>query len=154
MSDRATCLHEAAHASAALVLGGRRVERVSVDEADVAGRVTMPLTREAVGPEDLIISLIGWMADGTHPSWPPAWPVREDELDEVGTLVRALALGREQYESLIQIAKKLLRAPEFRRLMNLVARALAEAPVIDEEGVRILYEAGTPIPEQEQARAA
>jgi hypothetical protein len=42
-------------------------------EPGIAGRMTSSLERD-LGPEDLIISLLGWMADGTPCSPPTSTP--------------------------------------------------------------------------------
>jgi hypothetical protein len=70
-------IHEAAHCAAALWFGGRPVKRVRVDnpEVDINGKVETSIERE-FGPEDLIINLLGWMADPQEREggWPPSWP--------------------------------------------------------------------------------
>jgi hypothetical protein len=82
MSDptEVTRRHEAAHTAAAIFFGGRPVDCVRVDHPDVGfrGRMLSTLQRE-LGAEDVVIHLVGWMVDGTHPNWPPSWPVAEDE---------------------------------------------------------------------------
>src|SRR5262245_11970444 len=153
--DRSTELHEAAHASAAIWFGGRPVHCVRVDYPDVrvAGRVTSTLERD-LGPEDVAIHLIGWMAGGDHPNWPPPWPIAEDELEDIRWLIRILDLNEEQYEGCIALAEKLLADESFRRLMHLVAGALRVAPVIDRESVEVLTTAaGIPAPPPEGAAA-
>jgi hypothetical protein len=152
MSDQATRLHESAHAAAAVFLGGRRVDCVRVDwpEPNIPGRMTSTLERD-LGPEDLVVSLVGWMVDpDDRPNWPPRWPVDADEADAVGKLVRALGLNQEAYGKLIELAEEVVADPHFRRLMGLISRALAAAPVIHTESVAILARAaGFPDPAEE-----
>jgi hypothetical protein len=82
IAERSTSQHESAHAAAAIWFGGRRVDCVRVDhpEVNVAGKMSSTLQRE-LGPQDLVVHLIGWLASGDHPNWPPTWPVAEDETD-------------------------------------------------------------------------
>lgn len=152
ISDEATRRHEGAHASAA-VWFGRPVRCVRVDEprVGVAGTVALDWERE-YGPTDVIVAVIGWLADGTHPNWPPSWPIDEDELDGVGRLVRLLRLDEKAYLALVGLAEKVLADPDFQRLMNLIGRALADAPVLDTESVEILNRAaGVPTSSTEGA---
>jgi hypothetical protein len=142
MAD-ATCRHEAAHAAAAIWLGGRTIRCVRVDEPDlgVPGKMTAERERD-LRPEDLIVNLVGWMADGECPgTWPPTWPVAEDTAEGVGVLVKRLGLDEAGYREIVGLAEKLLANPDFQRLMLLVARALHLAPVIDGESVEILRKA-------------
>ena len=154
VSEQGTRRHEAAHAAAAVWFGGRRVDCVRVDEPQdrVAGSVNTTLQRE-LGAVDLVISLVGWMADlDERTNWPPRWPVAEDEADAVGKLVRGLGLNQKAYEALVDLAEELLATPEFQRLVELISRALAVAPVLDAESVQILRRAaGVADPEPEGA---
>jgi hypothetical protein len=149
--DATTCQHEAAHAAAAIWFGGRPVKCVRVDHPDVgvAGKVTTEHERD-LGPEDLIVNLVGWMADGEHPgTWPPTWPVAENEIESVGALVRFLELDEDGYREIVGLAEKLLANPAFQRLMRLIARALHRSPVHDGESVEILRKAaGIPTPSE------
>jgi hypothetical protein len=152
MTD-ATCRHEAAHAAAAVWLGGRSIHYVRVDgDVDVPGRMTAERERDLV-PEDLIVNLVGWMADGECPgTWPRTWPVAEDSAEGVGVLVKRLGLDEAGYREIVGLAEKLLANPDFQRLMHLIARALSIAPVLDGESVEILRKAaGVPTPPTEGA---
>ena len=67
-------------------------------------------------------------------------------------ITRVLKLDQDQYVALIGEAEKLLANPNFTRLMNLIARALADAPVLDAEAVHILARAvDVPVPEPQGA---
>jgi hypothetical protein len=157
IASEATCRHEAAHAAAAIWFGGRPVKCVRVDH-DVygeLGRVTTEHERD-LGPEDLIINLVGWMADGEHPgTWPPTWPVDEDEDESVGALVCYLELDEAGYRELVDQAERLLADPAFQRLQGLIARALHLAPVLDTESVEVLRKAARiPDPQLEEVANA
>jgi hypothetical protein len=105
-------------------------------------------------PEDLIVALVGWMADDECPgTWPPPWRrVAEVGTDGVGALVKRLGLDEAGYREIVGLAEKLLANPDFQRLQRLIARALAIAPVIDGESVEILRKAaGIPTPPTEGA---
>ena len=154
MSDRATRRHEGAHVSAA-VFFGRPVRCVRVDQPEIGidGTVDLDWDRE-FEPTDLITALVGWWADGTHPNWPPSWPIAEDELDSVGKLVRLLGLDEEAYVALVQLAERVLADPNFQRLAGLISRALADAPVLDTESVAILARAAGIQSAKEESYAA
>ena len=148
--------HEAAHAAAAIWLGGRSVRCVRVDWPDVGvpGKMSAERKRD-LRPEDLIINLVGSMADDDCPGpWPPRWPVDTAEVDGVGAVVQQLGIDEAEYDDLVAAAAKLLADPAFRRLQGLVERALHLAPVIDGESVEILRKAaGIPEPQlQEEQR--
>ena len=149
-ADPATCRHEAAHAAAAIWFGGRPVRCVRVDHPSpgVAGKMTTSHERD-LGPEDLIVNLVGWMADEHPGTWPPIWPVAEDEIECVGALVRFLDLDEDAYREIVGLAEALLANADFRRFMDLIARALAACPVLDGEAVEILRRAaGIPTPSE------
>jgi hypothetical protein len=155
IADASTCRHEAAHAAAAIWLGGRSIRCVRVDwpDVDVPGRMTAERERD-LAPEDLIINLVGWMCDGEYPgTWPPTWPVAENTAEDgVGVLVKWLGLDEAGYREIVALAEKLLADPDFQRLQGLIARALHFAPVIDGESVEILRKAaGIPTPPTEGA---
>jgi hypothetical protein len=153
IADEAICRHEAAHAAAAIWLGGRSIRCVRVDWPDVGVAGSMTVERERdLRPEDLVIGLIGWMADDEHPgTWPPTWPVAEDERDGVGALVKQLGLDEAGYREIVGLAEKLLADPDFQRLHGLIARALHLASVIDGESVEILRKAtGVPEPRRDE----
>jgi hypothetical protein len=158
MADASTLRHEAAHAAAAIWFGGRPVKCVRVDH-DVygeLGRVTTEHERD-VGPQDLIINIVGWMADGEYPGiWPPPWRLaKRMKVDGVGVLVRYLELDEAGYRELVDQAERLLADPAFQRLQGLIARALQIAPVIDGESVEILRKAaGVPDPQPEEVANA
>lgn len=143
--------HEAAHAAAALMLGGRSIRCVRVDWPDVGvpGKMTCERQRD-LRPEDLIVSIVGWMADDECPgTWPPPWRrVAEVETDGVGALVKHLDLDEDGYREIVSLAEQLLADPDFKRLQGLIARALQLAPVLDGESVEILRRAaGIPEPQ-------
>ena len=117
--------------------------------------MTSTLERD-LGPEDLVVSLVGWMVDpDDRPNWPPSWPVDVDEADAVGKLVRALSLNQEAYEKLIELAERLVEMAEFKRLMQPLSSALADVPVLDHESVQILSRAaGFREPAEEESRHA
>lgn len=151
MTDPATARHEAAHLLALHLLGaGRKVKRVWVDGRDdgIAGKIETELERD-IGPQDLVIALVGWMTDGECPrKWPPSWPVDEDEYDAVGRLVRVLKLSEEQYLGLVDVAEDLVAESVFAEKVGFYARGIATAPSMDFESTEILREAaGIPKPE-------
>jgi hypothetical protein len=155
ISDGAMRRHEAAHAAAAVWLGGRSSRSVRVDHPDVkvAGQLEAGWTRD-IGVEDLVIALIGWLADGEHPgTWPPSWPVAEDEIEGVGLLVNFLGLTEEAYGEVVRLTEGLLANEDFRRLMSLISRALCRCPVIDGESVDSLRRAAG-IPDFQREGAA
>jgi hypothetical protein len=158
IASEATCRHEAAHAAAAIWLGGRKIRSVRVDEPDVGvpGMVLVETKRD-LGPEDLAIALIGWMVDDERlVAWPPPWRLaKRTKSDGVGALVNHLGLDEAEYDEVVGLVEKLLADPDFKRLMGLIARALQIAPVLDTESVEILRRAaGIPDPQPEEVASA
>ncbi len=119
------------------------VESVAVGvHSHVEGEMWTVSGRE-IGPEDLIISLTGWMGDPNLPpdaEWPERWPVRENAPEGIGSIVRRLGLDQETYERLCGVAEQLVELERFKEATRLVARALMVAPRIDREGLELLRE--------------
>jgi hypothetical protein len=145
-----TCSHEAAHVSAAWLLG-RTVESVRVDRPDVNvdGEASVPCEPN-VEFKDLVITLIAYIAvPDSLPQdaqWPPRWPV--DLLDTYGdwhrcaAIVRRLRLTEELYNKAVEDAQHLIETREFRHLHRLVAAALRCVPVLDHD--QLTYLIGEP----------
>lgn len=139
------CFHEARHAVAALWMAdGRTVDLVRVDrpEHGIAGSTlySLHLTNGA----DVVIRLIGWIGDPDldEREWPPPWPeAREERLENLGGMITKLDLTEEQYGKCSEQARRIAADPAFRRHVDLIASALAQAPVLDGESVQILREA-------------
>jgi len=132
----AVARHEAAHAAACVLLGVE-VECVRIDrpEHNMAGWCIAP--RDGIGKRDVLIQLAGYMCAGTE-GWPPAWPVDEDELEALGVLVRFLELDERQYHALIRRTEEMIASREFRRIADLIERALTRVLVLDKEQLEYL----------------
>jgi hypothetical protein len=77
----ATAEHEARHLVAAWSFDGLDVDSVSVGtHSHVEGVMRWAATRKALGIEDVVVALVGWLGDPDLPEgavWPEPWPVRE-----------------------------------------------------------------------------
>jgi hypothetical protein len=90
----------------------------------------------------MVVALLGPLADGT-PDWPPPWPLRRDERENLGLIAEALNLDRESYAQLCRIAKGLLADTSFVELAELLECVLLRVPIISGELVYALHAALT-----------
>jgi hypothetical protein len=145
--------HEAAHVSAALVLGvpvvevhapyrtlEDRMQRMDRGEQD-AGMVTV---KESDPRKLALVLLVAPFEDGDA-HWPPSWPLPSvpaygDEAD-LCRHVKALGLDRAGYHALIQEALELAMSDEYRRLHVAFTHALERHGRLDAEGVRLIQAA-------------
>jgi hypothetical protein len=139
-----TELHEAAHAAMA-VLMDRRVEFVEVDPGHHRPGETLGHARIPVGEEveasQLAIAIAGYLSDG-KPGWPPPYEeAREERLEALGTTLRLLDVDEPTYDAAVGRTQAILATPDFRRLQDAIARALAAVPRLAAEDVEALAEA-------------
>jgi hypothetical protein len=149
-----TAIHEAAHASAALLLG-RRVDYVRVEPGnkwrdEQLGGTGVPLLDGRFQPSDLIIRLAGYA--GELAGWPPPFEKAcGEDLEEVDIIIDALDLTAEQYEQLVAQAQAMLRDPRFTRLRGALARLLAITPRLERGDIERLAAAhGVHRPDEQQ----
>jgi hypothetical protein len=126
-----TARHEAGHVIAALMFG-RRVEEVEVVVGALDSRYGRTRMEVECSLEDVIIRLVGYLSEGVAlAAWPPAYEdALEEELEALGTLLRALGVPREAYDLLRDAAIRLADDPAFRRQVGLVASALDSCPLL------------------------
>ncbi len=141
MTAESTRWHEAAHASACVLLG-RRVEHVAATPGhgftgERVGSVSAPIPDE-VKRRDLVAALVGYLAESAL-DWPPSYADAQSEQREaLGTLIRALDVSEDEYAACIALSRELLERPDFKRLQSAIARALAAAPELTGEDVERL----------------
>ena len=100
-----TALHEAAHVGRGDVPSPPRRarathRRVRPEVGEELGHALIPID-EGIEPDRIVIALAGYAADGRR-GWPPAYAkAREEELESLGTTIRVLDIGEEQYEQFV-----------------------------------------------------
>jgi hypothetical protein len=143
-SQYSTCIHEAAHACAALSVYRDGVDLIecprspggTTDDGLAWGRCNFKTPMDA---RYVVTLIIGYMAEdrlcGVHPPvpvWPPpASEVADERLERLGAVVTELGLTAEEYELAVTFATRLLDNPEWCRRVRLVASALEVCPVMD-----------------------
>jgi hypothetical protein len=137
--------HEAAHASAALVLD-LPVREVVVNQNDLSAppedptepagfaRIGRPDSTE--GTRKVAIAIMGGRLEDGTARWPPKWPLTlvpeyGDEAD-LCELVEALELDKAGYSQLVTDAYDVCASPEFNRLHIAVSHALEQHGRLDE----------------------
>jgi hypothetical protein len=147
-------VHEASHVAAAVMLG-RPVDHVWIETGhtlpgDTIGSARIPVG-ERVESSQVPICLVGYMSED-EPDWPPRFEDAHDEkLEALGIVIGFLGLSEELYDELVGIARDMLADPDFVRLRNSIARALAAVPRLEREDVEALCRAtGTPVPDREE----
>jgi hypothetical protein len=120
---------------------GRPIDHVSVTPGlarpgEEVGRCLAPVSRtDGIQPRDLVVSLAGYLAEG-EAGWPPPYAEACGERREaLATVIRVLDLDQDQYETAIDLTRRMLDTPEFRRLQSSIARALRAAPTITGDDV-------------------
>ena len=141
-----TAVHEASHAAACLFLE-RPVEFVYVSPGfgwpgEEVGRCRAPIPRrEGVQARDLGVALVGYMAED-DPDWPPPYErAMIEDREALATLIRVLDVNPEQYEEVVLVTRNLLADPYFRRLRDVIARALCACPRLESDDLAALAEA-------------
>ncbi|MGZ5308656.1 MAG: hypothetical protein ACXWDP_05635 [Solirubrobacterales bacterium] len=149
-----TCIHEASHCAAAWLLG-RDVaytwrEVGSVLPGETAGHARIPIDK--LEPSQLVIALIGYLSVDT-PDWPPTYEEAcTEELEGLWVILLRLHATEEKYDAIVQYTRELLEDPDFIRLRDAIARALARVPRIERETIERLAEIHfNPEPEGEMA---
>lgn len=147
-------VHEASHVAAA-IFHRRRVEHVqrTVGHTYVGeelGHALIPVD-EGIEADRIVIALAGYAAEGRL-DWPPAYAKAcEEELESLGTTIRVLDIGEEQYEQFVELTRKLLANEHFLRLRDSIARALSVVPRLEREDVEALCRVhGFPIPQHQE----
>jgi HK97 family phage prohead protease len=143
--------HEAAHCSAALLLGldvrGVNAPPVSLtehadltDPTGVAGEVLIARTDDPDYAQRLAITTLAGPLENKSVDWPPAWPLtlvpaNGDEAALV-SLVGQLGLDRKGYSELVQDAYELFQRPEFERLAVAIRHALDQHGTLDQHTLK------------------
>jgi hypothetical protein len=146
----ATAVHEASHCACAYLLN-RHVSYTwralgSVWEDEQLGHANIEIG-PTLGPERLVIALIGYLSVNT-PGWPPPFEEAVDEeLEALGLLLRHLDADPERYRRIVQFTEELLEDPHFIRLRDAIARALTRFHFIDAEAIEDLARINFPEPE-------
>jgi hypothetical protein len=145
-------IHEASHCAAALALG-RRVAFVDRDVGHTGvgehlGNCRVELNGP-LGLSQVPICLIGYASENWE-NWPPAWPdCCEEKRESLGTVLRVLTVDEEDYAALVELTFEVLADPDFVRLRDAIARALARVPRLEREDIETLA-AIYPIRDEEQ----
>jgi hypothetical protein len=150
-----TSVHEASHAVAAIMLG-RPVEHLWRETGhalagDEVGHCRAPILDE-VQCRELVVSLIGYLSEN-KPGWPPTYAdACEEPLEALATLIRVLHIDECVYEELVEVAREMLRDPDFIRPRDAIARALTAVPRLEREDIEALcLIAGTQIPQVKES---
>lgn len=150
--------HEAAHAAAAILLG-RELEEVRVDRPGVDGalglcRTKKPPAGEGYDGRDMLISLVGYLAESRR-GWPPAYHAAcDEERDAICILVACLGLGEREWDALCELAAEMLEDARFRRAAGVIERALSRCPVLSGPDVVQLVAMGATTTQQRAVCAA
>jgi hypothetical protein len=96
------------------------------------------------------IAVIGYMADG-RPGWPPSWPeALQEPLEALGKVLLLLGATEEIYGQLVELASDMLVDPDFLRLRDSIARALAAVPHLEAEDIEALARIHLPETEEDE----
>ena len=146
MNDDATwrqdpCLHEASHAACAIALSRQVVhverEQWHVLPGEQLGHCLAPIG-ERLELSQVPLCLIGYLSEG-RPGWPSPWPDCLDEpLEGLGRVLTVLGVDEEDYAALVALTRDILADPDFRRLRDAIARALAAVPRLEREDIEAL----------------
>jgi hypothetical protein len=134
-------LHEAAHATAAIMLG-RHVEHVERNPGltlvgEELGHCLAPIDGE-IEVSQVALCLIGYMAEDRD-GWPPPYEqARTEKLESLGVVLGALGVTPEAYEASVELVRDMLVDPDFTRLRDAIARALGAAPRLEAEDLEAL----------------
>jgi hypothetical protein len=132
-------------------MSGRLPLRASADwpEPDRAGVVSLDFTREGVTRANALefarMVLLGPLAEAA-PGWPPEWPIDPATAPESARgdarSLRVLAdvadLDEEGYHALVKQARTLAQSRDFKRMADLIARALALKDALSADDLRWL----------------
>ena len=150
-----TELHEAAHAATALWFR-RPVAYVWRSSGHSWPGETIGHCRAPVGERiditQVPIALAGYWADGEE-GWPPDFEqAKQEELEALGLVLELLGLDEEQYNRVVALCAEVFGNPDFLRLRDAIARALARAPRLEDGDIEALCIAYfIPLPEKEAA---
>ena len=140
MTDFDHCLHEARHVCATWLVGGT-VESAAVG-AHAPTEGIVKAARLENGAAALLTRVIGWLGDPDLPPgalWPPPYPPpTKHDPDGVGWCVAHYGLSQHTYEGVVELALGLVDDPDFKASVDLVARGLAAAPLLDAESLEVL----------------
>ena len=155
MTDlRDIALHEASHA--AMTLWVRRpVAHIWIDTGftepgETAGFCMSPIPGD-IEVDQLMIAVVGYMSTG-KPDWPPSYAqAQEERLEGLDKILTITGIDQDGYERAVELVRQILADPNFRRLRDVIARALYSVPTLDAPAVEALCAAvGFPQPEETQ----
>lgn len=144
---RRTARHEAGHAVGMAITSRRLPELTRCDrpEETVLGSTTFPwpeggVTQDMI-PGFIVAVLLGPMAVD-EPAWPPAWPPDRDVPGDERQLAAGVSLagyGEKEWDALVAEAKRVAAWPEFRRLVDVIGRALELNDTLDAAEIAGLF---------------
>jgi hypothetical protein len=143
---QATCLHEAAHAVSARMLG-LDIEEVRVDGGEPGSHGSTRYSSIQDPPEWLVqvhannvSGLMGYLVEGA-PLWPPTYDAAlTEEREGLGRVLKLVGIEREAYNLLAQAARRLAVDPIFTYNCAFLAEALSLVPRISGQQVADLLD--------------